>query len=162
MLDFTPSEHNWNGIEVYPCRNASYKNKENKTITGVEQCEEGAAEFYSVYLHITDKDGSNERVGGLECIADLPTKDLAEKLANVIKRAAANYRPNETYMETAGEVLLPYGTEDDISLVQMVKRINEHKNQDDLIDYVEGVNVWEKLEGKFTCKAFLEYIGFKK
>lgn len=51
--------------------------------------------------------------------------------------------------------------ENNISIADMVKLISEHSNQDELIDYVDGVQVWQKIELEFTCKEFLKEIGLK-
>jgi hypothetical protein len=48
----------------------------------------------------------------------------------------------------------------DITIDEMVKLIAEHKNQHDFIDNVDEVVVWENVEDKFTCKDFLETIGY--
>jgi len=47
----------------------------------------------------------------------------------------------------------------------MVDKIIEHTNNgcgSDLIDYIDGVTVWEKVEFTFTCREFLELIGYSK
>lgn len=46
----------------------------------------------------------------------------------------------------------------EISINQMVRKIVAHPDQDDLIDNVFGIEVWEKIEGEFTCTEFLEFI----
>jgi hypothetical protein len=51
---------------------------------------------------------------------------------------------------------------DDEEIVVMIANIIDNENQDELIDYVDGVDVWEKVEFEFTCKEFLELIGLKK
>ena len=43
-----------------------------------ETCEPEHADFYSVYVHLVE--------GGIQCIADLPTKKLADSLANLIEK----------------------------------------------------------------------------
>ena len=43
----------------------------------VEVCEPKDAEYYGVYLH--------QKTGGVQCVADLPTKELAESFALLIK-----------------------------------------------------------------------------
>ena len=52
---------------------------------------------------------------------------------------------------------LSAGAENDIPT--MVKLIKENPNQNQLIDYVDGVDVWEKVEFEFTCKEFLKLIS---
>ena len=53
-----------------------------------------------------------------------------------------------------------YLCDGDISIKEMVERIAAHEDQDDNIDYVDGVVVWQKVENSFTCSAFLELIGY--
>jgi hypothetical protein len=69
------AEFYWDCLEILPI-----KKLENEVS---EEVEEGKEDFWSVYLHQLN--------GGLECIADLKTKEEAEKLAKLIKNAA-NYR----------------------------------------------------------------------
>lgn len=42
----------------------------------------------------------------------------------------------------------------------VIKAIINHKDKNDLIDYVDGVEVWQKVEFCFTCKDFLEAINY--
>jgi hypothetical protein len=49
---------------------------------------------------------------------------------------------------------------DSEGLIFMVKQIIAHENQDELIDYIDGVVVWTKMELELTCKEFLEQIGY--
>jgi len=42
-----------------------------------------------------------------------------------------------------------------------VERIASEEHQDEMIDYVEGVTVWEPLENSFTCAKFLDAVGYK-
>ncbi len=60
-------------------------------------------------------------------------------------------------LEKAGEYLVP---DDEKSVEDMVKAIIEaHKTKPmELIDYVEGVCVWEKLEFALSCSEFLDLI----
>jgi hypothetical protein len=50
----------------------------------------------------------------------------------------------------------------DITTEEAIKRISKHKDQFDQIDEVEGIIVWDALEGDFTCYEFLEHINFDK
>jgi uncharacterized protein YpbB len=47
----------------------------------------------------------------------------------------------------------------DKEIKNMVKSIINNPNQNELIDYVEGVQVWEKIEFEFTCKEFIKLIS---
>jgi hypothetical protein len=51
--------------------------------------------------------------------------------------------------------------ESDDVILNIIGSIKDYDNQNTLIDYIEGVTVWEKLELEFTCKEFLMEIGFK-
>lgn len=44
----------------------------------------------------------------------------------------------------------------DLSISEMVQLIIDHPNQEDYIDSVEGVEVWQDAEYTFTCKEFLD------
>jgi hypothetical protein len=52
---------------------------------------------------------------------------------------------------------LSAGAENDIPT--MVKLIYDNPDQNELIDYVDGVDVWEKVEFEFTCKEFIKLIS---
>jgi len=56
-------------IEVHPCR---YIDKES-----IEQCEPADAHFWSTYVHLTG--------GGLDCVADFATQELAEQFRTFLK-----------------------------------------------------------------------------
>jgi len=65
----------WDEVEIEPVReNAS---------GDCEPVEEGQETFWSVYLHQIE--------GGVVCIADLPTKDLAIGLKELIENAARSF-----------------------------------------------------------------------
>ena len=49
---------------------------------------------------------------------------------------------------------------DDDELRKMVEIIYNHEDEDEIIDYLDDVIVWEKVEFSFTCKQFIEQIGF--
>jgi len=69
-LCFYPTNERWDNIEVHPVRNIGED--------AAEQCEEYEADYFSVYLHLV--------AGGLICIADLPTRELAEGLKELLVR----------------------------------------------------------------------------
>ena len=52
--------------------------------------------------------------------------------------------------------------DDDNDLINQVNNIVNNVNQDELIDYVDEVVVWSKVEFEFTCKEFLNLIGYIK
>jgi len=60
-------------------------------------------------------------------------------------------------LKKAGEYLVP---DNEVSIDEMVTAIAEaHKTEPmGLIDYVDGVSVWEKLELELNCSEFLELI----
>lgn len=47
----------------------------------------------------------------------------------------------------------------ELSIEEMIEAISNHENQDDYIDNVEGVVVWEKVSNAYTCYEFLDEIG---
>ena len=53
-----------------------------------------------------------------------------------------------------------YLCDGDLTTEEMVDAIANHEDQYDMIDNVEGVKVWEKVEYSFTCDDFLQEIGY--
>ncbi len=49
---------------------------------------------------------------------------------------------------------------DENELISMVKAIINHEDENELIDYIDEVQVWEKVELTFTCKQFCEEIDY--
>lgn len=78
-LQFVPAaaQGRWDDTEVSPVHYIGDKGEDG--IQHMETCEEEEADLYSVYLHQLE--------GGVQCIADLPTKELAEQLAQLIENA---------------------------------------------------------------------------
>ena len=52
--------------------------------------------------------------------------------------------------------------DDDNDLISQFTNIVNNVNQDELIDYVDEVVVWSKVEFEFTCKEFLKVVGYIK
>jgi DNA-binding transcriptional regulator GbsR (MarR family) len=52
--------------------------------------------------------------------------------------------------------------DDDDDLLNQFTNIVKNVNQDELIDYVDEVVVWSKVEFEFTCKEFLNEVGYIK
>jgi hypothetical protein len=50
--------------------------------------------------------------------------------------------------------------EDEAELISMVKAIINHEDENELIDYVDGVEVWVQIELGFTCKQFCQEIDY--
>ncbi len=65
----------------------------------------------------------------------------------------------ELMLERADAYLCP---NEDVSLEEMINAIANNENQTEMIDYVDGVVVWEKVEFDFTCEEFLDLIGYVK
>ena len=47
----------------------------------------------------------------------------------------------------------------DSDIKEQIKLIEACEDENEIIDYIEGVTVWEKVEFSFTAKQFLEYIS---
>lgn len=62
--------------------------------------------------------------------------------------------------EKAIELASHYLSDGDLSTEEMIEAIAEHEDQSDMIDNVDGVVVWEKVEYSFTCEDFLNEIGW--
>ena len=52
--------------------------------------------------------------------------------------------------------------DNDRDLISQFTNIVYNINQDELIDYVDEVVVWSKVEFEFTCKDFLNEVGYIK
>ncbi len=79
--DFTPESalDAWDNIEVSPVH---YTDLFVDGRQCVEVCEEHEVHFWSVYLHQVE--------GGVQCVADLPSKELAHSLAKLIHNASTS------------------------------------------------------------------------
>lgn len=66
-------------------------------------------------------------------------------------------------MATTNEIKKAYDIlscdDGDSGITKMIESIKNHPNQNELIDYVDGVDVWEKLEHELTCKEFINLIS---
>ena len=60
-------------------------------------------------------------------------------------------------IEAAGHYLCD---SDEMTIEEQIEAIANHEDQSDMIDNVEGVIVWEKVEWSFTCDSFLDQIGW--
>jgi hypothetical protein len=73
---------NWNATEVHGCRTVQETGEHQFQYT--EQCEDEDAEFFGVYVHLLE--------GGIDCVADLPTREQANELATLLEKAAKAYQ----------------------------------------------------------------------
>jgi hypothetical protein len=64
----------------------------------------------------------------------------------------------KSIIEKAGQLL---SAETDEEIVEMINIIKDTPEQETIIDYIDGVNVWQKVEYEFNCKEFLEAIGYE-
>lgn len=78
-----------------------------------------------------------------------------QRAFDIVKKSTER---QNTAIEKARELLSDCG--DDDSVLAIIKKIESNEDQDILIDFLEGVDVWEKVEWEFTCKEFLEVIGW--
>lgn len=76
-----------------------------------------------------------------------------------VDRILAIFKPSPE--DIAYEIL---SSDDEYPLKDMIELIQDQDAVDGslLIDYVEGVMVWEKLQFEFTCHEFLKHIGLKE
>jgi hypothetical protein len=88
--------------------------------------------------------------------------DVPEWVIEATADFVKNQIPITTQLDKAFEKAGEYLCEGDINTPHQLSNIVNHKDQSDLIDNVEGVVVWEKVELEFTCKEFLELIGYPK
>lgn len=86
------NKYNWDNIEVSPVSVELEEIEEGKLVeTDASVCEEGEEDFWSVYLHQVE--------GVADCIADLPTKELATNLADLLKNAVKSFHPNAKFID---------------------------------------------------------------
>ena len=62
-------------------------------------------------------------------------------------------------IEKAGQFL---SADTDENIERMINLITNHENENDLIEMVDDVNVWQPFEFSLTCKEFLDGIGYTK
>jgi peptide subunit release factor 1 (eRF1) len=62
----------------------------------------------------------------------------------------------EDYVTNASYYLSNWDGEE---IEEQVRRIENSEDKNEYIDNIEGVSVWEPLEGKYTCMDFLDLIG---
>ena len=63
--------------------------------------------------------------------------------------------PEEKQLQNAAHYLCET---DEHTIADQLKLIEDYPDDSALIDDIEGVTVWEKLEYSFTCKSFFESI----
>ena len=61
------------------------------------------------------------------------------------------------WIKKAGEYLIP----EENTIIEMVTAIKNNQNQEELIDYIPCVVVWQKVEFEFNCRDFLKLIGYE-
>lgn len=59
-------------------------------------------------------------------------------------------------IKLAGQLL---STDSDAETKKQIGLIQNHAEDDDFIDHIDGVDVWEKVQLEFTKREFLEQIG---
>lgn len=82
-----------------------------------------------------------------------------KRIDEATDRIMASFEP--TPEDKAYEILC---CDDDYPLKDMIELIQDQDALDGslLIDYVDGVQVWQKLQWEFTCHEFLLHIGLKE
>lgn len=75
-------------FEVHPCKEDEH---------GVEQCEPEEAEFWSVYVRFIPS-RKNDQFGGVDCIADCETEEMANNLVSFLKTLINNFEGEEYHM----------------------------------------------------------------
>jgi len=65
--------------------------------------------------------------------------------------------PERAILSKAGMFL---SFSDDDELLAMVKAIINHEDENEMIDYIDDVCVWEKVEFSFTVGDFCEQVGY--
>jgi hypothetical protein len=82
--------------------------------------------------------------------------DISEfALEDVIKSALDIPTAFEEGVKKAMDLL----SDGDLTTAEMVQAILDHEDPTDLIDNVEGVVVWQKVENSLSCEEFINIIG---
>lgn len=81
-----------------------------------------------------------------------------KRIDEAVDKILATFKPSPE--DIAYKILC---SDDDYPLKDMIELIEDQAavNGSMMIDYVEGVQVWHKLELSFTCDEFLKHIGKK-
>lgn len=58
----------------------------------------------------------------------------------------------------ARNLLCELDTDEDV--IEAVRAIVNHPDQDEYVDWVEDVTVWEKIQNTYTCEEFLDEIEY--
>lgn len=58
-------------------------------------------------------------------------------------------------IKSAREILV---ADTDEEILEMISLIENHPDENENIDYIDGVVTWEKLNYDYTCKKFCRYI----
>lgn len=85
--------------------------------------------------------------------------DLSQLDVEALEQVIKSQLPSETDRQVS-EAEHYLCDSDEMTTLQMIEAIADHEDQSDLIDNVEGVVVWEKVEGSITCEDFLQMIGY--
>lgn len=64
-----------------------------------------------------------------------------------------------TQMEKAIAHASHYLCDNEVSLEDQIIAIQNHSEDSDYIDNVEGVTVWEPIQNRFVCWEFIDMIG---
>jgi len=84
--------------------------------------------------------------------------DKLKRIDEAVDRILEAFEPSPE--DIAYEILC---CDDEYPLKDMIELIEDQAavNGSTMIDFVEGVQVWQKLELSFTCDEFLKHIGKK-
>ncbi len=101
---------------------------------------------YLVKLAINDKLPSD-----MTCLST----DAIEKILN------KNLKPTKKELKSSRlkQASMLFNGDAEKTVEQMVRLIEKNEDQDELVDYIDGVEIVEAMESTFTCKQFLELIG---
>jgi len=97
----------------------------------------------TMYADFENSDFNNANKSEYDCIIDY----LQNK-----------HKDNNDEMIAKANHYLVANSDDDV--LKQITNIANHFDQNELIDYVDDVIVWERVEYEFTCREFLELIGY--
>ena len=122
-------------------------------------------EFKSIALDLSGRTGFDLTIYPItskgitaRCRIEIPATSIIE-FVNTLKEAYADEFKDQEIIERVGNCLCDSEDDDgnEITIEQQIELIRNYEgDENDFLDNVEGVCVWEKLEYAFTVKSFIQ------
>jgi hypothetical protein len=115
----------------------------------IQQCEPKDAEFWSVYIHYDQ--------AGLDCISDHETEKEAKAFCDFLNFILNGAKTKE---QKQLEKALMFLCDGEKTVAEQVEIIRNHPDKDDIIDWIDGVDVVNRFESSFTAESFINEIEY--